>query len=154
MANKTGKNPIQTIAQRAAHARAAVKASGPQGRHCLQPADRCVSDAGQKASLMNTNSQQHHAILQGIAHRAMIERGLLPDFSTQVLAELEGIQASATAMNGESVRDLTDRLWHHDNDDSRDLDQLTVARPLPGDQVKLWVAIAGCGCARQERLSR
>lgn len=92
---------------------------------------------------MNTNSQQHHAILQSIAHRAMIERGLLPDFSPQVLAELEGIQAFATAMNGESVRDLTDRLWASiDNDDSRDLDQLTVAETLPGDQVKLWVAIA------------
>jgi exoribonuclease-2 len=92
---------------------------------------------------MNAHSQRHHAILQSLAHRAMIERGLLPDFSTKVLAELDRIQASAAAMNSESVRDLTDRLWASiDNDDSRDLDQLTVAEALPGGQVKLWVAIA------------
>jgi ribonuclease R len=92
---------------------------------------------------MNAHSQQHHAILQSLAHRAMIERGLLPDFSTQVLAEVGGIQSPAVAMKGESVRDLTDRLWASiDNDDSRDLDQLAVAEALPGDQVKLWVAIA------------
>jgi hypothetical protein len=30
---------------------------------------------------MNAHSQRHHAILQSLAHRAMIERGLLPDFS-------------------------------------------------------------------------
>ena len=92
---------------------------------------------------MNAHSQRHHTILQSLAHRAMIERGLLPDFSTKVLAELDRIQASAAAMNSESVRDLTDRLWASiDNDDSRDLDQLTVAEALPGGQVKLWVAIA------------
>jgi VacB/RNase II family 3'-5' exoribonuclease len=46
-------------------------------------------------------------------------------------------------MKGELVRDLTHRLWASiDNDDSRDLDQLTVAEALPGDQVKLLVAIA------------
>jgi exoribonuclease-2 len=92
---------------------------------------------------MNATGQRHHAILQSIAYRAMIERGLLPDFSAQVLAELDGIQSPAAAMNGESVRDLTDRLWASiDNDDSRDLDQLTAAEALPGGQVKLLVAIA------------
>ena len=92
---------------------------------------------------MNVHGQRHHAILQSIAHRAMIERGLLPDFSAQVLAELDGIHAPAAAMDGESVRDLTDRLWASiDNDDSRDLDQLSAAEALPGDRVKLLVAIA------------
>ncbi|MBN2004048.1 MAG: RNB domain-containing ribonuclease [Anaerolineae bacterium] len=91
---------------------------------------------------MNGNGH-HHAILQNIAHRAMIERGLLPDFSAQALAELDEIQAPATAMNNELVRDLTHRLWVSiDNDDSHDLDQLTVAEALPGDKIKLLVAIA------------
>jgi len=86
--------------------------------------------------------QQHHAILQSIAHRAMLERGLLPDFSPAVLAELDTIQAPA-GVDDESVRDLTDLLWASiDNDDSRDLDQLTVAEPLPGDKVKIRVAVA------------
>lgn len=92
---------------------------------------------------MNTNGQHHHAILQDLARRAMRERGLLPDFSTQALAELDGIQAPAVALNSELVRDLTHRLWVSiDNDDSRDLDQVTVAEALPGDKVKLLVAIA------------
>ncbi len=92
---------------------------------------------------MHANDQQHRAILQSIAHRAMIERGLLPDFSAAALAELGKIQASAGATNGESIRDLTDLLWASiDNDDSRDLDQLTVAEALPGDKVRIRVAVA------------
>jgi len=92
---------------------------------------------------MNANDQHHRAILQNLAHRAMIERGLLPDFAAAALAELDGIQAPAVATNGESVRDLTDRLWASiDNDDSRDLDQLTVAEGMPRGKVKILVAIA------------
>ena len=92
--------------------------------------------------------QQHRAILQSIAQRAMLERGLLPDFSAAVLAELDRIQAPA-GVNGESavgpsgIRDLTDLPWASiDNDDSRDLDQLTIAEALPGDKVKIRVAVA------------
>ena len=41
------------------------------------------------------------------------------------------------------VRDLRDRLWASiDNDDSRDLDQLTVAESLAGGQVRILVAVA------------
>src|SRR5207244_5210542 len=40
-------------------------------------------------------------------------------------------------------RDLRDRLWCSiDNDDSRDLDQLSVAEPLAAGQVKILVAVA------------
>ncbi len=91
---------------------------------------------------MNANYKQHRAILQSIARRAMLERGLLPDFSPEALAELGRIQAPA-AMNGEPARDLRDLLWASiDNDDSRDLDQLTVAKAMPGDKVKMLVALA------------
>ncbi len=92
---------------------------------------------------MNTSNQHHHTILQGLAHRAMVDRGLLPDFSAAALAELDRIQSPAVATDGELVRDLTHRLWVSiDNDDSRDLDQLTVAEALPINKVKLLVAIA------------
>ena len=92
---------------------------------------------------MNANTQQHRALLQHIAHRAMLERGLLPDFSTEVMAELGQLQPAAAARTDESVRDLTKLLWASiDNDDSRDLDQLTVAEALPGNKIKLLVAIA------------
>lgn len=91
---------------------------------------------------MNMDDKQHRSILQRIAHRAMLQRGLLPDFSTKALAELDRIQASAT-MNDVQVRDLRDLLWSSiDNDDSRDLDQLTVAEAVPGDKVKILVAVA------------
>src|SRR5512143_739343 len=91
---------------------------------------------------MNTNGKQHRAILQRIARRVMLERGLLPDFSVEALAELAGIQAPA-ARNGEQVLDLRDFLWAStDNDDSLDLDQLTVAEAMPGDKVKILVAVA------------
>ena len=92
---------------------------------------------------MNANAKQHRALLQDIAQRAMLERGLLPDFSAEALAELGKIQAPAVAKNDESVRDLTNLLWASiDNDDSRDLDQLTVAEAMPGDKIKILVAIA------------
>jgi VacB/RNase II family 3'-5' exoribonuclease len=91
---------------------------------------------------MVPNNQQHRAILQDIAHRVMLERGLLPDFSAAALAELGRIQ-SAPTINREPARDLRDLLWASiDNDDSRDLDQLTVAEASPGDKVKILVAVA------------
>ena len=77
--------------------------------------------------------------LQGIAHRAMLERGLLPDFSQSALAEAASITRAAAAQ----VRDLRSLLWCSiDNDDSRDLDQLTVAESLPDGAAKVMVAIA------------
>ncbi len=93
------------------------------------------------------NPQQHRAILQRIAQRVMIERGLLPAFSDDAVAELQHLPAPATASgpdgNGPPVRDLTGLLWASiDNDDSRDLDQLTVAEPLAGDAVTIRVAVA------------
>jgi ribonuclease R len=91
---------------------------------------------------MNGNDKHHRSILQSIAHKAMLERGLLPDFSAAALAELEEIQAPAPIIN-ETSRDLRGLLWASiDNDDSLDLDQVTVAEALPGDQVKILVAVA------------
>jgi exoribonuclease-2 len=72
----------------------------------------------------------------------MIERGLLPDFSPRALAELVGIEELAARADG-SARDLRHLLWCSiDNDDSRDLDQLTVAESLPDDTIKVFVAVA------------
>ncbi|MHB8882822.1 MAG: RNB domain-containing ribonuclease [Thermodesulfovibrionales bacterium] len=91
---------------------------------------------------MHKDDKQHRGILQKIAHRAMLQRGLLPDFSNEVLAELDRIEAPASA-EGAQVRDLRDLLWASiDNDDSRDLDQLTVAEAMPGGKVKIRVAVA------------
>ena len=91
---------------------------------------------------MNINDKHHRAILQNIARTAMLERGLLPDFSAGALAELGMIQTPAV-MDGELIRDQGDLLWASiDNDDSLDLDQLTVAEAMPGGKVKIMVAVA------------
>lgn len=89
-----------------------------------------------------TTDTHHRAILEQIARRAMLERGLLPDFSAEAMAELDRIPSPATAKSGQ-VRDLRNLLWASiDNDDSRDLDQLSVAEALPDGKFKLWVAVA------------
>ena len=80
--------------------------------------------------------------LHAIARRVMVERGFEPDFPDAARAQLDGIRGAAAAGDG-AVRDLRDRLWASiDNDDSRDLDQLSVAEPLAGGAVKILVAIA------------
>src|SRR5271157_2097888 len=88
------------------------------------------------------NDKQHRTILQRIAHQAMVAKGLVPDFPAQVLTELAGIHGPATGTDG-ATRDLRNLLWCSiDNDDSLDLDQLTVAEAMPGGSVKVLVAIA------------
>ena len=91
---------------------------------------------------MNSNDNQHRAILQRIAHKAMLDRGLLPDFSGEVMRELNGLQP--VAVNGQKpIRDLRNLQWASiDNDDSQDLDQLSVAQEMPGQGVKILVAVA------------
>jgi Exoribonuclease R len=92
--------------------------------------------------MTNKDDKQHRVILKGIAHRAMIERGLIPDFPVQVLSQLDGIQGPAT-QSEESVRDLRNLLWCSiDNDDSLDLDQLTVAEANPNGCSNLLIAIS------------
>src|SRR5512135_1020121 len=91
---------------------------------------------------MHTDDKHHRALLQRIARRVMLERGLQPDFSRQALAELESIQGLAEKAEG-PIRDLRHLLWCSiDNDDSRDLDQLSVAEELPDGNVKVFVAVA------------
>lgn len=115
------------------------------GGGILRPPERVVS-AAQIA--MDSNNRNHRSILEQIAHRAMLERGLLPDFSAAALAELGRLQLPAAVgrePNGGSpaIRDLRNLLWASiDNDDSRDLDQLTVAEAMPGGNVRLLIAVA------------
>jgi exoribonuclease-2 len=71
----------------------------------------------------------------------MLERGLLPDYAAPVLAETDAIGKPAEA--DPSFRDLQSLPWVSiDNDDSRDLDQLSVAVPMAGGAAKILVAIA------------
>src|SRR5438445_12400510 len=75
-----------------------------------------------------------------IARQAMIDRGLEPDFPAAALRQADALGGPATDA---SARDLRGLAWASiDNDDSRDLDQLTVAEELPGRGVRVLVAIA------------
>ena len=91
---------------------------------------------------MHTNTQHQRSDLIRIAIHAMSERGLQPEFSDSVERQLATI--TGPAMDSDpAIHDLTALLWCSiDNDDSKDLDQLTVSEPLPGGAVRLWVAIA------------
>ena len=97
---------------------------------------------------MNTNNQNHREILKNIAHQAMLDRGLQPDFSREVIVELGRLQSPSfmdkkPAQDSNGIRDLRSLLWASiDNDDSLDLDQLTVAETAPAGLVKILVAIA------------
>ena len=81
--------------------------------------------------------------LRTIAKRVMRDRGLLPDFSRAVRDETDAIAGPATTVGGASIRDLRSLPWASiDNDDSLDLDQLTVAQAHPDSATTIFVAVA------------
>ena len=95
--------------------------------------------------------QDHRAFLKQIARKAMAEYGLLPDFSPSAISQAQQAQpanAQVSAVGGTTAasaapRDLRQRLWCSiDNDDSMDLDQLTVCESQPAGAVRILVAIA------------
>jgi exoribonuclease-2 len=88
--------------------------------------------------------------LASIAHLAMLSRGLAPDFSPAARDEARRLEADRGRLlallandDGPPARDLTDLLWLSiDNDDTRDLDQLSVAAALPDGVTRIRVAVA------------
>jgi exoribonuclease-2 len=97
---------------------------------------------GKKYHYRKRDDQNHRDELSRIAVGVMIVRGLEPEFTSAVHEQLVKITAAATE-NSDSIRDLRDLPWCSiDNDDSRDLDQLTVMTRLSGDDRCLLVAIA------------
>jgi exoribonuclease-2 len=91
---------------------------------------------------VNNASSQNRSELKEIARRAMVERGLEPEFPPDAQAQLQQIHGPAPAA-GPDRKDLRDLLWCSiDNDDSRDLDQLSVAESVPGGGLRILVAVA------------
>ncbi len=90
----------------------------------------------------NAPSPANLELLKRIARQAMLDRGLEPEFPAAALNQLRLLTAPAAAA-GSQMRDLRALLWASiDNDDSRDLDQISVAQPLADGAVKVLVAIA------------
>lgn len=80
--------------------------------------------------------------LTKIAQDTMIEKHLLADFSPDVEREVNQLTASAKPTSP-LVKDMRDKLWFSiDNDDSRDLDQLTYAEQLENQEFKIYIAVA------------
>ena len=91
---------------------------------------------------MKPPHHHHRSDLVRIATRAMLDRGLEPEFSARVEQQLSAIAGAARESKAD-IHDLTALLWCSiDNDDSLDLDQLTASEPLAQGAVRLWVAIA------------
>jgi exoribonuclease-2 len=83
----------------------------------------------------------HYARLVSIAHRAMLERGLQPDFPAGALEQLRRIAGPAAA--APELPDLSALPWCSiDNDDSRDLDQLSVSEAPGENRTRILVAVA------------
>jgi VacB/RNase II family 3'-5' exoribonuclease len=78
--------------------------------------------------------------LQELAREAMLEHDLLVDFSPPVESELQRLSSPPLDPD---LRDLRHLLWCSiDNDDSRDLDQLTFAERLDPSRVRISIAVA------------
>ncbi len=98
------------------------------------------------------NRNHNRTDLVRIATHVMAERGLQPHFTAAALKQLAAIRGVAVAADDadgedESIADLTDMLWCSiDNDDSQDLDQLTVCELLEKGKdrgaIRMLVAIA------------
>ena len=89
---------------------------------------------------MHAASHGGRQILRHIARIAMIERGLQPEFPPTAMRQTAALAGPAHAAQ---VRDLRALPWVSiDNDDSRDLDQISAAEALPAGATRIWVAIA------------
>ena len=107
----------------------------------IQPKSAGPTHANPGSPRTSTGHTNDRALLAAIARQAMVDRGLEPEFPAAAQAELAAFTRTAAAPG--NLRDLRDRPWVSiDNDDSRDLDQLTVAESLDGRRTRILVAVA------------
>ena len=103
---------------------------------------RCYDGRTAVGEPMTASGQTRLADLAEIARQSMREHGLDPDMPPEVTREVGEIAGPARDPEP-SIRDLRDLPWASiDDDDSRDLDQLTVVRPGDGGAATILVAIA------------
>jgi len=80
--------------------------------------------------------------LKQLADLAMASHGLEAQFPEDALGQLASLTGPAQEADP-SLKDLRKLLWCSiDNDDSRDLDQLSVAEKLPDGGMKVYVSVA------------
>lgn len=89
-----------------------------------------------------TSNRDHYSLLQKIAQRILTEAGFKIQFPPEVLKEIENVKP-ADINSAPNIRDLRSLLWCSiDNDDSEDLDQLSVGEDVGDGSAKIFVAIA------------
>ena len=85
--------------------------------------------------------EDQRALLVRVAREAMVEYGLEPEFPAKAMAEAGALEDRPP--DGAGIDDLRALLWCSiDNDDSRDLDQLSVAEGEVDGGTRILVAIA------------
>ncbi len=90
---------------------------------------------------MSPARESERALLLRVARQAMVDHGLEPDFPPAALAEAGALPDGSP--HGDDARDLRALPWCSiDNDDSRDLDQLTVADAPAAECTTIRIAIA------------
>jgi VacB/RNase II family 3'-5' exoribonuclease len=90
----------------------------------------------------NKNDYSQRTRLQNIARIAMQDKGFQVDFPNEALSFLSNLHENLPKLT-EPMRDLRNLTWCSiDNDDSEDLDQLTVAINTPSGELRILVAIA------------
>ena len=91
---------------------------------------------------MNRKPKRQRADLVRIATETMTERGLAPEFGPGVATQLASISGPGRDADPR-IADLRSLPWCSiDNDDSRDLDQLTACELLEDGAIKVFVAVA------------
>jgi exoribonuclease II len=91
---------------------------------------------------MTPASPRRRIDLARIASETMTERGLEPEFPAAVARQLATISGPGHDADVR-IADLTAMPWCSiDNDDSRDLDQLTACEPLADGAIKVFIAVA------------
>jgi exoribonuclease-2 len=89
------------------------------------------------------HARETHVDLAELAALAMTARGLEPEFPKEALEQAAKLKGPARPSETDNVRDLRSLLWASiDNDDSQDLDQLTVSEQLTDGVVRIYVAVA------------
>src|SRR5580658_957625 len=72
----------------------------------------------------------------------MVVKGFEPEFPPAALQQSLSLREPSASEAG-PLKDLTSLLWCSiDNDDSKDLDQLSVGENLPENRLKIYVAVA------------
>lgn len=81
--------------------------------------------------------------LDTIANQVMLERGFIPGFPPLVSKETDALASPSIPIPQINAKDLRKLLWFSlDNDDSRDLDQLTFAETIGSEGYRIYIAVA------------